>query len=99
VEKGVNMFLNEKVQVKVLGLVENMAWFTPAELPQNKYYLFGKDGAKIIAQKLQLPLLAQIPMVQSIRESGDNGDPIARKDTPDGAAFRRLAEEVGKTLR
>jgi ATP-binding protein involved in chromosome partitioning len=92
--KGVNMFLNKDVNVKVLGLVENMAWFTPAELPQNNYYIFGKDGAKALALQLHLPLLAQIPIVQSICESGDNGEPIALKDNLAGAAFRELATAV-----
>ncbi|MDR3132428.1 MAG: Mrp/NBP35 family ATP-binding protein [Prevotellaceae bacterium] len=96
VEKGVNMFLNKGLRINVLGIVENMAWFTPAELPQNRYYLFGKDGAKILAEKLHLPLLAQIPLVQSIRESGDGGAPIALRNTPDSAAFYQLADAVLK---
>ena len=75
--KGVEMFRNEKVNVPILGLIENMAWFTPAELPQNKYYIFGKDGGKELAAELRIPLLGQIPLVQSIREGGDEGAPIA----------------------
>jgi len=75
--KGVNMFTGEKVNVPVLGLVENMAWFTPAELPENKYYIFGKDGGKRLAAELNVPLLGQIPLVQSIRECGDAGRPSA----------------------
>ena len=75
--KGVEMFRNEKVNVPILGLVENMAWFTPAELPENKYYIFGKDGGKNLAEELNIPLLGQIPLVQSIREGGDEGMPIA----------------------
>ena len=75
--KGVEMFRNEKVNVPILGLIENMAWFTPAELPQNKYYIFGKDGGKALAEELNIPLLGQIPLVQSIREGGDEGMPIA----------------------
>jgi ATP-binding protein involved in chromosome partitioning len=94
VEKGVNMFLNKNVHVKVLGIVENMAWFTPAELPQNRYYLFGKGGAEALATKLHIPLLAQIPIVQSICESSDNGIPIALQDSPAGDAFRYLAAKV-----
>jgi ATP-binding protein involved in chromosome partitioning len=94
VEKGVNMFLNKDVRVNVLGIVENMAWFTPAELPQNRYYLFGKDGAKALAGKMRLPLLAQIPLVQSICDSGDSGTPIALLDTPASAAFRQLAKTI-----
>lgn len=91
VEKGVNMFLNKDVHVPVLGIVENMAWFTPAEWPQNRYYIFGKEGAKALAAKMNLPLLAQIPLVQSICDSGDAGIPIALQDDPAGEAFRRLA--------
>lgn len=71
------MFTGEKINVPVLGLVENMAWFTPAELPENKYYLFGKEGAKRLAEELNIPLLGQIPIVQSICEGGDNGTPVA----------------------
>ena len=73
--KGINMYQNEKVNVPILGLVENMAWFTPAELPQNKYYLFGKEGVKRLAEEMHVPLLGQIPIVQSICENGDNGTP------------------------
>ncbi len=75
--KGVDMFLNEKINVPVLGLIENMAWFTPAELPNNRYYIFGKDGGKQLAEELNIPLLGQVPLVQSIREGGDEGTPIA----------------------
>lgn len=93
--KGIDMFRNEKVNVPVLGLVENMAWFTPAELPQNKYYLFGKEGCKRLAEELKVPLLGQIPIVQSICEGGDNGTPVAlNPDTITGLAFRDLAQSV-----
>jgi len=93
--KGVNMFTGEKVNVPVLGLVENMAWFTPAELPDNKYYIFGKDGGKRLAEELDVPLLAQIPLVQSIRECGDAGRPIAfDENSIVASAFRDLAEKV-----
>jgi len=93
--KGINMFQNEKINVPVLGLVENMAWFTPAELPENKYYIFGKDGVKQLAEEMQIPLLGQIPVVQSICESGDKGIPSALNDnTITGNAFIRLAEEL-----
>ena len=79
--KGINMFQMDSLKVPVIGLVENMAWFTPAELPNNKYYIFGKDGAKNLAESMNVPLLAQIPLVQSVRESGDVGRPscITRK--------------------
>ncbi|MDR1678433.1 MAG: Mrp/NBP35 family ATP-binding protein [Prevotellaceae bacterium] len=93
--KGIEMFLNPKVNIPVLGLVENMAWFTPAELPENRYYIFGKEGAKRLAEELQVPLLGQIPIVQSIREGGDSGNPIAaNEDSLTGQSFMQLAETV-----
>lgn len=93
--KGVNMFVNEKVGVPILGVVENMAWFTPAELPENKYYIFGRDGGKRMAEAFNIPLIGQIPLVQSICESGDEGVPVAMKaDTPDGRAFLTLAASL-----
>ncbi|MDL2255850.1 Mrp/NBP35 family ATP-binding protein [Parabacteroides sp. OttesenSCG-928-K15] len=93
--KGISMFQGEKVNVPVLGLIENMAWFTPAELPENKYYIFGKEGGKRLAEEVNVPLLGQIPIVQSICEGGDQGEPVAlRPDTITGNAFRLLAEEV-----
>jgi ATP-binding protein involved in chromosome partitioning len=93
--KGVNMFMGEKVNVPVLGIVENMAWFTPAELPENKYYIFGKEGGKRLAEELNVPLLGQIPLVQSIRECGDDGHPIAfNQDSIISLTFRDLAKKV-----
>ncbi|VBB46886.1 Protein mrp homolog [uncultured Paludibacter sp.] len=93
--KGINMFLGEKVNVPVLGLVENMAWFTPAELPQNKYYIFGKDGGKKLCEELNIPLLGQIPLVQSIREGGDEGKPISiNENSLTANAFKELATKV-----
>ncbi|MCR5271221.1 MAG: Mrp/NBP35 family ATP-binding protein [Prevotella sp.] len=93
--KGIDMYRNEKVNVPILGLIENMAWFTPAELPENKYYIFGKEGCKQLAQEMNVPLLAQIPLVQSICESGDQGAPAATKvDTITGQAFINLAQAV-----
>ncbi|MBR3087396.1 MAG: Mrp/NBP35 family ATP-binding protein [Prevotella sp.] len=93
--KGIDMYQNEKVNVPILGLVENMAWFTPAELPENKYYIFGKEGCKKLAEEMKIPLLAQIPLVQSIRESGDEGTPAALNiDTATGQAFINLAQAV-----
>ena len=93
--KGINMYTNDKVNVPILGLVENMAWFTPAELPNNKYYIFGKEGCKRLAEEMNVPLLGQIPVVQSICEGGDNGRPVAADgDTMTGQAFRALAEAV-----
>ena len=93
--KGVEMFRNEKVNVPVTGLIENMAWFTPAELPENKYYIFGKDGGKALAEELHIPLLGQIPLVQSIRESGDEGTPIAlQSGHPAAAVFAQIAQRL-----
>ena len=93
--KGVDMYLNEKVNVPILGLVENMAWFTPAELPENRYYIFGKEGCKRLAEELNVPLLGQIPLVQSICESGDQGTPVALDSaTITGSAFMQLAAAV-----
>lgn len=93
--KGIDMYHNDKVNVPILGLIENMAWFTPAELPENKYYIFGKEGCKQLAQEMNVPLLAQIPLVQSICENGDEGTPAATKvDTITGQAFINLAQAV-----
>ena len=94
VEKGVNMFRNESVNKPILGLVENMAWFTPAEHPDERYYLFGKDGGIRMAEKYQIPLLGQIPIVQSIREGGDAGEPAALSSRPDGLAFIEIAKKL-----
>ena len=94
--KGVDMFLNEKINVPVLGLIENMAWFTPAELPNNRYYIFGKDGGKHLAEELNIPLLGQVPLVQSIREGGDEGTPIALQD---GHPASQMFESICQHLR
>lgn len=93
--KGIDMYQNDKVNVPILGLVENMAWFTPAELPENKYYIFGKEGCKNLAKEMNVPLLAQIPLVQSICENGDQGTPAALDvNTITGQAFINLAQAV-----
>ena len=93
--KGIDMYQNDKVNVPILGMVENMAWFTPAELPENKYYIFGKEGCKQLANELHIPLLAQIPLVQSICEDGDKGEPAAcHPETITGQAFLNLAQAV-----
>lgn len=93
--KGIDMYRNEKVNVPILGLVENMAWFTPAELPENRYYIFGKEGCKQLAEDMQVPLLTQIPLVQGICDSGDQGTPAAlNSDTATGLAFINLAQSV-----
>ncbi|MBE6236591.1 MAG: Mrp/NBP35 family ATP-binding protein [Bacteroidales bacterium] len=94
VEKGVNMFRNESVNKPIFGLVENMAWFTPAEHPDEIYYIFGRDGGIRMAEKYGIPLLGQIPIVQSIREGGDCGEPAALSSRPDGLAFLSLAEKL-----
>ena len=99
VEKGVNMFRNESVNKPIFGLVENMAWFTPAEHPEEKYYLFGRDGGIRMAEKYNIPLLGQIPIVQSIREGGDAGEPAALSSRPDGLAFIALAEKLAGTFK
>ena len=92
--KGISMFMGDKVNVPILGLVENMSWFTPAELPENRYYLFGKEGCKRLAEELGVRLLGQIPLVQSICESGDAGHPVALDDSITGLAFHELAQNV-----
>jgi ATP-binding protein involved in chromosome partitioning len=97
--KGISMFRSEKINVPVLGLVENMAWFTPAELPGNRYYIFGKDGGKKLAEKMGVALLGQIPLVQSICESSDSGHPVALEDSDAGRAFMQLAAAVAEKVR
>jgi len=93
--KGVAMFQQDNIQVPVLGIIENMAYFTPEELPENKYYIFGKEGAKNLAEDLNVPLLGEIPIVQSIRESGDAGRPAAlQTNTPLAEAFENLTKNV-----
>jgi len=97
--KGINMFESPGIDVPVLGLVENMSWFTPAELPDHKYYIFGKDGARQLAEEKGLRLLGQIPVVQSICDAGDAGKPVAlNPDSITGAAFTRLATEVVRAV-
>ena len=98
VEKGVNMFRNDSIRKPIFGLVENMAWFTPEDHPDEKYYIFGKGGATKMAEKYDIPLLGQIPIVQSIREGGDQGEPAALSSRPDGLAFVALAEKLAGTL-
>jgi len=94
-KKGVGMFQLDTIQVPVLGLVENMSYFTPDELPDNKYYIFGKDGTKNLADDLNLPLLAEIPLVQGIREAADIGRPVVlQQETPSAQAFMSLASNL-----
>ena len=96
VRKGIGLFQNENVNRRILGIVENMAWFTPAEHPEEKYYIFGREGGAAMARELGLDLLAQIPLVQSVRESGDAGEPAALGTGPDAQAFLGLATKVAE---
>ena len=99
VVRGVEMFLNNDIKIPVLGFVENMAYFTPAELPNNKYYIFGKQGCRALAEEMDIPLLGEIPLVQSIAENGDRGTPTALdSQSPEGKAFMELAQNVAKEL-
>jgi len=94
-KKGVAMFKQESINVPVLGIVENMSYFTPAELPENKYYIFGKDGAKDLAKDLDTRFLGEVPLVQSIRESGDFGHPVALQD---GTELEEIFIEITKNI-
>ena len=96
--RGANMFRNPKVNKPILGLVENMSWFTPAAHPEEKYYLFGKDGGARMASGLDIPLLGQIPLVQDIREGADEGTPAALLDRPDSQAFLSIARQLSAAL-
>lgn len=98
-KKGVAMFRMPAINVSVLGIVENMAWFTPAELPENKYFIFGREGATRLAEDLDVPLLGQIPLVQSICEAGDAGRPaVLQRDTPQALAFLEVAGNVAQQV-
>lgn len=97
--KAYGMFATDSIKVPVLGIIENMAWFTPEELPNNRYYIFGREGGKRYAEEMGIPLLGQIPLVQGICESGDNGSPIAMDDSsPVAVAFRELAETLARQV-
>lgn len=97
--KAIGMFTQDSINVPILGLIENMAWFTPAELPDNKYFIFGQDGGKKLAQENNIPLLGQIPLVQGICESGDKGSPIALDaSSPMSEAFRLLAQNTAQQV-
>lgn len=92
--KGISMFQGKNINVPVIGLIENMSWFTPEELPDNKYFIFGKDGCKKISKEYNVPLLGQIPLVQSIREGSDSGVPTVMESSIIGDAFKELADQV-----
>lgn len=96
--RGVNMFRNPQVNKPIYGLVENMSWFTPEAHPEEKYYLFGKDGGTKMAEELEIPLLGQIPLVQGIREGGDSGEPVALGTRPDSLAFLELARKLAASV-
>ena len=98
VPRGVNMFRNPQVNKPIYGLVENMPWFTPEAHPEEKYYLFGKDGGTKMAGELEIPLLGQIPLVQGIREGGDSGEPVALGTRPDSLAFLELAQKLAASV-
>ncbi|MGV3547731.1 MAG: Mrp/NBP35 family ATP-binding protein [Pedobacter sp.] len=97
--KGLMMFGMQGINIPVLGVVENMSYFTPAELPGNKYYIFGKDGGKELAQRFEVPFLGEIPLVQGITEAGDNGTPISlEKDHPQALAFKEIAGRIAQQI-
>ena len=93
--KGVSMFLSEAINVPVLGIIENMAYFTPAELPDNKYYIFGQSGARNLADDLKVPFLGEVPLVQSVREAGDIGRPAALQD---GSIIADVFKEIARNV-
>ncbi len=93
--KGVSMFLSEAINVPVLGIIENMAYFTPAELPDNKYYIFGQSGARHLAEDLKVPFLGEVPLVQSVREAGDIGRPAALQE---GSVISEVFKEIARNV-
>ncbi len=93
--KGVSMFVSEAINVPVLGIIENMAYFTPEELPNNKYYIFGQEGAKNLAEDLKVPFLGEVPLIQSIRESGDYGRPAALQTA---SPLEKIYEEIARNV-
>src|SRR5690606_19904836 len=97
--RGVGMFLMDSINIPLLGVVENMAYFTPAELPDNKYYIFGKDGGKQLAERFSAPFLGEIPLVKGISDSGDNGLPVVMdEDDPTAKSFLEIAGKVAQQL-
>jgi len=98
VVRGIDFFQKEHIEVPILGIVENMAWFTPAELPDNKYYIFGKGGVQTLAQETNIPFLGHIPIVQSIREGGDAENPIVLQNSLAGTYFIDIAEKIAQNI-
>ena len=94
VRRGIGMFRAKQINIPVLGIVENMAWFTPAELPANRYYIFGKGGAQELARSENIPLLAEIPLIQSVREAADAGTPVATQESTSAAFYTGLAKNL-----
>ncbi len=97
-QKAVSMFFQKTINVPILGVIENMSYFTPEELPNNKYYLFGKDGGKMLAKRNEIPFLGEVPIVQSIREAGDKGEPSVLQNEMTAEIFRNLAQEVARAV-
>lgn len=97
-QRGMSMFRQKQINVPILGLVENMAYFTPEELPDNKYYIFGKGGGKLMAERYELPFLGEVPIVQGIREAGDKGEPIVMFEGPIADAFSNIARELARNI-
>lgn len=98
-EKGIGMFLMDSINIPLLGVVENMAYFTPAELPENKYYIFGKNGGRTLAEKYSIPFLGEIPLVKAISDAGDNGFPaMLDGENPTAAVFREIGGKVAQQL-
>jgi len=94
-QKGVAMFKMPNINIPVIGLVENMAYFSPPDMPEKKYFIFGQDGVKRLAEKLEVPLLGQIPIIESIREAGDVGRPsVLQENTPQAKAFLALCKAI-----
>ena len=96
--KAMSMFRQPQINVPILGVVENMAYFTPEELPDNRYYIFGQGGGKTLADKYQVPLLGQVPIVQSIRESGDSGLPAVMKDGITADSFKSISSALARQI-
>ncbi|MCS7004473.1 MAG: Mrp/NBP35 family ATP-binding protein [Cytophagales bacterium] len=97
-QKAISMFKQKAINVPILGIIENMAYFTPAELPNHRYYIFGKDGGKVLARRHEVPFLGEIPLVQSIREAGDNGKPLISSDEITYNAFWQIAQTLAQQI-